>query len=116
MNPIAEGLEFAKRASHSGSGIGMAKLILSLYNSNHSFSFSECVSAFDRTRLDLAARMVSHYCTNGEDEALLEAGQYVHKNFPQLLELSSAASNAKSEVREQWRRAEEEKYRDEDEG
>lgn len=102
MNPITEGLEFVKYASKTGSGIGMAKLILSLYNSNHAFGFADCVRSFDRERLVLASKMVGHYTVCGEDQALLDAGLYVYENYPDLIELSNAASYAKSEVRERW--------------
>lgn len=54
------------------------------------------------TRVVLA--MVGEYARNGETAELRQAGEWVCKEFPGLLELSSAMSSARAEVRQEWER------------
>lgn len=110
MNPFDEALAFVKQDPRTGSAAGMAKLILSLYNGVHSFSFAECITSFDREHKNLAVRMVQHYVDHGEDQALLNAGLEIFQTWPILVELSNAAGQAKTEVRERWRTEGDPKY------
>jgi hypothetical protein len=110
MQPFAEALQFIKDHKGTSSATGLAKLILSIYNPNHAFSVAECLSSFDRDRLDLALRMISQYGTAGETDDLLMAGREIYETWPNLIELSNAASDAKSVVREKWRREQEAKW------
>ncbi len=103
MAPYQEAMDFIHRSTGTGSAAGMAKLILSLYNQNHSFGIGECLYSFDRERLDLAVRIIQHYAAVGEDEALRNAGLQIFQEWPRLVELSNAASEAKTEVRNRWR-------------
>lgn len=114
MNPFLEAIQFIKYATGTGSGQGMAKLIFSIYNDRNCFGYGECIRAFDRERLDLALRMITHYHEHGEDAELREAGRYVADNYPRLIELANVMSDAKYDLREKWRREEEAKYADED--
>lgn len=110
MHPFTEAIQFIKAHEGTGSAIGLAKLILSIYNANHSFSVAECLSSFDRDRLDLALRMINHYGSVGEDDQLRNAGREIYETWPNLIELSNAASDAKAEVRDKWRREQEAKW------
>lgn len=107
MTPYQEAMLVMKQNFGTGSAAGMAKLILSLYNAIHSFSLGECLDSFDRDNRDLAVRMIQYYVANGEDEALREVGREVYEKWPNLIELSNAASDAKAEVRQRWSREEE---------
>lgn len=115
MNPFAEALQFIQTNKGTSSATGMAKLILSIYNSNHSFGIADCLQSFDKNRLELAMRMINHYGMAGEDADLLNAGREIYNSHPNLIELSNAASDAKSEVRDKWRREQEAKSAEEDE-
>lgn len=110
MSPYTESLSFIKKHPDTGAGIGLSKLILSLYNGRHSFSLGECVSTFDRERLNLALPMIQDYFENGETAELLQAGLDVIEASPDLMQLSNAASEEKADVRESWRRAQEAKW------
>lgn len=55
--------------------------------------------------------MVQEYAHRGETEDLRVAGKYVYENFPRLVELSRAMSNARIDVRSKWRQEEEEELR-----
>lgn len=114
MNPFLEALEFIKWARDSGSGTGMAKLILSIYNDTNPFGYGECLRPFDRDRKDLALKMIVHYHKHGEDSALLEAGRYVTDNYPRLINLADVMADAKYDLREKWRREKEAEYADEE--
>lgn len=114
MNPFTEAAEFIREHPDTGSAAAMAKLVLSLYNPIHAFSVAECLRSFDDDRLNLACRMIQHYATVGEDEHLRNVGHEVYKSWPNLVELSNAASEAKSTVRERWRKEDEAKYAEEE--
>lgn len=107
MSPYQEALDFINRYPGTGSAAGMAKLILSIYNSAHSFSLGECLHSFDRDRLDIAIRMIQHYAEHGEDADLCRIGYEIYQTSPRLVELSNAASDAKAKVRNRWRAEEE---------
>lgn len=110
MSHYQESLSFVKNNRGSSSAIGMAKLILSLYNDNNAFSLSECVKNFDRERLNLASLMIGDYFANGETSELINAAHEIFEFSPDLKELADAASDAKSEVRAKWRREKEAKW------
>jgi hypothetical protein len=102
MTPYEDAMAFIKSNYGSSSSAGMAKLILSLYNSGHSFGLGECLNSFDGKRLVLAQNLILHYMEYGEDGSLREAGRKIYEIWPRLIELSDAASLAKAEVREKW--------------
>lgn len=102
MSPYGEAYDFVVTYWGASSTIGMAKLILTLYNPRHPFGFGECTSNFDCVRCDLATRVVAHYLQYGEDEELRIYGREIVKSFPHLLELSDAANEAKDVIRRKW--------------
>jgi len=83
----------------------LAKLLLSLWNTTNAFSFRDCVQDLDGTRLALAVRVVTHFANHGEDDELIELGYKLRANYPRLLELGEAATQAKQDLQEKWRRA-----------
>jgi len=103
MTPYKDAINFIHRYPGTGSSIGMAKLILSIYNPIHSFGFADCVRSFDKEGCKLAEHIVTLYMVNGEDDELREVGYEIYKKFPSLVELSNAADKAKAEVDRHWR-------------
>jgi hypothetical protein len=63
----------------------------------------------DYTAVVLA--MVNEYARHGETPELLQAGKYAYANFPRLIELSNAMSNARCAVRDEWQSQHEEEMR-----
>ena len=110
MSPYEEAFDFIVKYRGASSTIGMAKLILSLYNFRHPFGISECTLNFDGERCTLAIRVIAHYLEYGEDEELRIYGREIVKGFPDLLELSDAADDAKNAVRRKWQAAAEARY------
>lgn len=115
-SPYREALEFIRQHQFSGSAATLAKLVLSLWNSDAAFSFRECVSNLDEARTAIALRCVAHFAKHGEDGELVEVGYAVHDLFPRLWELGAEATEAKSKLRQKWedearrREAQEERY------
>ena len=108
MTPYAEALHWIERHPDTGSGVGLAKLILSLWNTDCGFGFRECVGALDDDRSALALRVVQHFTMVGEDAELIEVGHAVCKALPRLWEASRAMQQARSELRDRWYREERE--------
>jgi len=46
--------------------------------------------------------MINEYSNSGETEELCAAGHYVYENFPRLVELSNAMSDARAKVHREW--------------
>jgi hypothetical protein len=103
ISPYQEALIWIQSHPCTGSAVSLAKLLLSLWNDQCAFSFRECVGNLDDERSSIAIRMVEHFNRYGEDAELVEVGHLVCELYPRLWELGQAASNAKYELREQWR-------------
>ena len=102
QNPYLVALELLK-INHGTLGQGaLAKCVLSLYNSDHSFGIGEVLARTDDRYTQVVMNMLKEYSVNGETEELRMAGEYVSENFPRLIELSSAMQNARDEVRQEW--------------
>lgn len=108
QNPYLAGLELVKQNYGTSGQAALAKCILSLYNSEHSFGVGEILGPLDSAYTKVVMDMLNEYAKHGETEALREAGSYVWDNFPRLIELSKAMSNARYEVRQEWERQREE--------
>lgn len=111
-NPYLAGLELVKM-HHGTSGQGaLAKCILSLYNSDfYWFSIADILAPLDDRYTGVVLNMVQEYARHGETQELRDAGRYVYENFPGLVEMSLAMSEARAEVRAKWARAREEENR-----
>jgi hypothetical protein len=71
----------------------------------------EILGPLDDRYTAVVLAMVAEYASHGETAELRQAGEWVCKNFPGLLELSEAMSDARSEVRRKWEREREEENR-----
>lgn len=105
--PYKEALHWIKRHPGTGSATSLAKLILSLWNEDCSFSFRECVSNLDGNLSDLAIRLVTHFNDHGEDSELVATGHEVCDLYPRLWAMSEAMMHARRTLREEWRNADE---------
>ena len=104
QNPYLVGLELVQKNCGTSGQTALAKCILSIYNSQHPFSIGEVLWPLDDKYTAVVLAMVSEYAKNGETPELLRAGKYVYENFPHLIELSSAMSDARAGVRKEWER------------
>lgn len=103
FNPYAEALAMIEQHPGTGGAASMAKLVLSLYNSQCGFAFAECVGNLDAANTTLALKLVRHYTDHGETDALREVGkQLVDKHYPRLWEYSLAMRDAREATRAKW--------------
>lgn len=102
-DPYLIALDLVKHHSGTSGQAALAKCILSLYNREHSFSIGDILCPLDDRYGKVVMSMLTAYLKEGETEELRQAGEFVYKNFPRLVELSSAMSEARAEVREKWR-------------
>ena len=101
-NPYLAGLELVK-IHHGTSGQGaLAKCILSLYNYNPAFSIGDILAPLDDRYTAAVLAMIHEYARHGETAELRLAGEYCYENFPGLIELSNAMSDARADVRRKW--------------
>lgn len=110
-NPYLEALELVKQHPGTGGQAALAKCILSLYNREHAFSLGEVLGPLDDRYSTLVLAMIQAYIDRGETDELCQAGRYVYENFPRLVELSNAMSDARAQVRAEWDRQHEEEMR-----
>jgi hypothetical protein len=105
MSPYQEAWNWMERHPGTGSATSMAKLVLSFWNSECSFSFRECISSFDGNLTQVAVRMAGHFARHGEDHELVEIGRKVCERYPRLWEAGQAMDRARRQLREQWEAA-----------
>lgn len=110
-NPYLAGLDLVKQHSGTSGQAALAKCILSLYNRAHAFSIGEILGPLDSHYLSVVLAMIHAYAQEGETAELCEAGRYAYENFPGLIELSNAMSNARSDVHQKWDREREDENR-----
>lgn len=87
MNPFSEVIEFIKSNKETSSAIGLAKLILSLQDSTHSFSITDCVRPLDRDNSVVALGIIENYMEIGETQDLINAANEVIEIYPNINEL-----------------------------
>ncbi len=110
-NPYMAGLQLVQQNYGTSSQAALAKCILSLYNQAHAFSIGEVLEPLGGEYKAVVLAMVNEYARHGETAELRLAGEYVYANFPRLIALSNAMSNARSKVRQEWQRQHEEEMR-----
>jgi len=110
-NPYLAGLDLAKQHHGTSGQSAMVKCILSLYNSRNSFSISEILAPLDDKYSAAVFAMLHEYARHGETEELRIAGRWCVENFPRMIELADAMSNAAGEVRYRWDREHEAEMR-----
>lgn len=107
-NPYLAGLELVKIHHGTSGQNALAKCILSLYNSDfYWFSIGDILASLDQRYTETVLAMVNEYSRHGETAELRQAGEYCYQNFPGLVELSNAMSDARAEVRQKWEDARE---------
>jgi len=102
QNPYIVGLELVQQNCGTSGQSALAKCILSLYNEAHAFSVGEVLGPLGGEYTTVVLEMISEYAKHGETAELRLAGEYVYGNFPRLIELSNAMSDARGIVRQKW--------------
>lgn len=87
---------------------GLAKLVLSLYNSNCGFAFSECVAVLDDNLTNLSIRMATEYARLGETEELRQVGKLVAEQYDRLWLQGEAMRDVRYQLRRKWELEDEE--------
>jgi hypothetical protein len=100
--PYDDALEFITLNPGTAGALGLAKLVLSLYNDDCAFSFRECITSLDDNNTALAVRVAEHFAGHGEDAELRRAGERLLELNPRLWDLGQAATNAKEALRRRW--------------
>lgn len=110
ISPYDEALSIIKQHSGTSGAGGLAKLVLSLYNSDCGFSFAECVGSLDDRLTGVALRMVQDYATRGETDDLRAAGKIIATDlYPALWEMSMAMRDAREATRRRWQQEEQDR-------
>jgi hypothetical protein len=91
ISPYDEALRIIRQHPGTSGAGGLAKLLVSLYNDQCSFSFAECVRVLDDRLTAVAVRMVQDYAVRGETEDLRNAGKIIVNDlYPGLWEMGIA--------------------------
>lgn len=110
ISPYDEALNVIKQHQGTGGAAGLAKLVLSLYNSDCGFSFAECVGSLDGRLTGIALRMIQDFTTHGETDDLRAAGKVIATDlYPGLWEMSMAMRDAREATRRRWQQEEQER-------
>jgi hypothetical protein len=107
-NPYREALQWIQQHPGTGSSVSMAKLVLSLWNSDCGYSFRECIGNLNGDLTAVALRMVQHFAQYGEDSELVDVGHIICERFPRLWDAGMAMTRARTELRREWERTDEE--------
>ena len=102
--PYHEALAWINHAPGTGSASNLARLVLSFYNSDCSYAFSECIGNLDSERTAIALRMAAYYAKHGEDAALQQIGRTIADAHPRMWELGMAMRDARRSLRDRWER------------
>lgn len=114
MYAYIEALEAIKQHPGTGSSTSLAKLILSLYNQQCSYSIAECIGNLDAKLTALALRMVTDYAKSGESQELRDVGDELCNDlYPRLWEMGEAMQSARDEIRRKWKQDEEDRETEE---
>jgi hypothetical protein len=94
-DPYQEAVTWIEQHPGTSSAAALAKLILSLWNTQCCYSFRECVTGLDTMREAMALRIVVHFQRTGEDHHLRAAGETVCAAYPDLWDVAVAGDDAK---------------------
>jgi hypothetical protein len=100
--PYQEALKWIQSNPTTGGASSLAKLVLSLWNSECCFSYAECVGNLDANLTELTVRMIGQYAIHGETQDLVDVGNKVCELYPRLWELTQAMQDARGTIRKQW--------------
>ena len=104
QDPYFEAWDFIQNHPGTGGSNRIAKLVLSLWNDDCAFAFSECCTSLDTARKQLALRLVAAYLADGETPDLVRVGHLIHQRYPEFWELGQAATAGKQALRDRWER------------
>lgn len=107
-NPYREALLWIQQNPGTGSANSMAKLVLSLWNSDCGYSIRECIGNLDVKLTTLALRMVQYFSQHGEDSELVDVGHIICERYPRLWDAGMAMNQARNDLRREWERTDEE--------
>lgn len=102
MTPYQEALQWIEEHSGTGSAGSLARLLLSLWNDECSYSFRECISNLDDNLSALAVRTVVYFAEHGEDEDLVGVGHKVCRLYPRAWDAGQAMQRARTDLQDQW--------------
>ncbi|HDS1082326.1 TPA: hypothetical protein QDZ62_000126 [Stenotrophomonas maltophilia] len=102
MSPYQAALRFIQHNSGTGGASSLAKLMLSLWNSQCAFAVSECLGNLDRQNTRIALEAIEKYTREGESEDLSDVCRQINAAYPRYWKLGAAATKAKSQLRAQW--------------
>ncbi|UXF74609.1 hypothetical protein K7574_21180 (plasmid) [Stenotrophomonas maltophilia] len=102
MSPYQAALRFIQHNSGTGGASSLAKLMLSLWNSQCAFAVSECLGNLDHQNTRIALDAIEQYAREGESEELSKVYRQIHEAYPRYWELGAAATKAKSALRARW--------------
>lgn len=94
MNPYREALAWITQAHGTASALGLAKLILSLSDSQCPFSLADCLASLTGPQVRLAMRVANHYAEGGDDKELQAVGDEICRLYPRLVVLGEVMTNA----------------------
>jgi hypothetical protein len=110
MYAYIEAFEAIKQNPGTGSSTSLAKLVLSLYNQQCSYSFAECIGNLDAKLTALALRMVADYAQSGETQELRDVGtELCNDLYPHLWEMGQAMQAAREDTRRKWQQEEQDR-------
>lgn len=102
QNPYLAALELVQKHSGTSGQAALAKCILSLYNRVRAYAISDILAPLDRKYTACVFAMLHDYAQHGETEELRIAGRWCVDNFPRLMELSEAMSEARGNLQAKW--------------
>jgi hypothetical protein len=102
--PYQVALRWIEQNPGTSGAAGLAKLVLSLWNSECSYSFRECVRSLDDELTALSVRLVEHFAEYGEDDELVRAGYRVHELYPRLWDAGQEMQDARAKLEREWER------------
>ena len=105
LTPYQVALSWIERNPGTAGATGLAKLVLSLWNSECSYSFRECIRSLDDDLTALSVRLVEHFAEHGEDEELVRVGYRVHELYPRLWDAGQEMLDARARLEREWERA-----------
>lgn len=97
-----EALRWIKQNRGTGGAGSLAKMVLSLYNSDCGFAFSECIGNLDDNLRELCVKMCAEYSRVGETEELRRVGHELANDlYPILWKHGQAMSDSRQELEKQ---------------
>jgi hypothetical protein len=103
--PYQVALNWIEKNPGTAGAAGLAKVVLSLCNSECSYSFRECIRSFDDSLTALSVRLIEHFAEHGEDEELVRVGYRVHELYPRLWDAGQKMQDARARLEREWERA-----------